>query len=297
VDLNTLRQFAAVARLEHLSRAAAELRVAQPSLSRSIARLEAELGAPLFDRAGRLQLNDTGRIFRDHVERALGELEAGRRAVAEAVRGGPGVVRLASETFLPLTGPLIAFKAEHPDVEVQLHQMAPDEMERALRAQEVDLCLASQPVVAPQAASAVVAVEPVWLATPPGHRLAGADAVSVEDLADEPFVTTRPGQWQRRLLEWLFADRNLEPRIVCETDEPAATFALVSAGLGVCLFPAIARGTRPDPGVAWAGIDHPHCNRTLSLHWPGGDRLPAAARLMRARILEWDWLGSRTPRG
>ncbi|MEU6249592.1 LysR substrate-binding domain-containing protein [Glycomyces sp. NPDC047010] len=291
MDLNTLRQFLAVARLEHLSGAAAELRVAQPSLSRSIARLEAELGAPLFDRAGRLQLNDTGRLFRDHVERAIGELEAGRRAVAESLSGVAGSVRLASETFLPLTGPLTAFTTAHPDVELHLHQMAPAEMERALLAQEVDLCLASQPVTALRTGSAVVAVEPVWLATPPGHRFAAAGRVSVEDLADEPFVTTRPGQWQRRLLDRLFADRNREPRIVCETDEPAATFALVSAGIGVCLFPDIARTTWTIPDVAWTAIDDPHCNRTLSLHWTDGDRLPAAARLMRAQILEWNWAG------
>src|SRR4051812_8467911 len=103
MDLTMLRQFLVVARLEHLSRAAGELRIAQPSLSRTIARLEAELGTPLFDRAGRLRLNDAGRVFRAHVERSLGELDAGRRAVAETVGEGFGTVRLASETFLALT--------------------------------------------------------------------------------------------------------------------------------------------------------------------------------------------------
>lgn len=289
MDLNALRQFLAVARHEHLSRAAAELRVAQPALSRTVARLEAELGTPLFDRAGRLRLNESGAVFRDHVERALGELEAGRRAVAQAASGGAGSVRLASETFLPITGPLAAFKAAHPEVDIRLHQMAPGEMERALRAQEVDLCLASQPVSAPRVASAVVHVERVWLATPPDHRLAGAPRVTIDDLADEPFVITGSGQWQRRLLDRLFADRNLEPRVICETNETAATYMLVSAGLGLSLFPAIARETLPDPGVAWAGIDDPHCNRTLSLHWVNDDRMPAAVRLMRSQITDWDW--------
>src|SRR3954471_18283841 len=100
VELNGLKQFLVVARLEHLSRAAEELRIAQPSLSRTIARLENELGTPLFERSGRLRLNDAGKIFRHHVERALGELDAGRRAVADATSHGFGTVRLASETFL-----------------------------------------------------------------------------------------------------------------------------------------------------------------------------------------------------
>jgi DNA-binding transcriptional LysR family regulator len=289
MDLNALHQFLTVAREEHLSRAAAELRVAQPSLSRTIARLEAELGTPLFHRAGRLRLNATGALFRDYVERALGELEAGRRAVAEAVDGGVGSVRLASETFLPLTGPIAAFRAAHPEVEVRLLQMAPHEMEQALRADEVDLCLASQPVSAPCITSEVVHVEQVWLGVPPGHSFEADAAVTIEDLVREPFVITRAGQWQRRLLDWLFADRSLEPRVVCEIDEPAATFALVSAGLGLSLFPEIARRSRPEPDVAWVRIDHPHCNRTVSLHWVSEERLPAAARLMRAQITDWNW--------
>ena len=148
MDLHTLRQFLVVARLEHLSRAADELRVAQPSLSRTIARLEAELGTPLFDRGGRLRLNDAGKLFRGHVERALGELEAGRRAVAEAAGEGAGTVRLASETFLTFTGPLAAYKRAHPDIEVELHQMPAAGMARALLAQDVDLCAASQPIPA-----------------------------------------------------------------------------------------------------------------------------------------------------
>ncbi|MGV9383997.1 LysR family transcriptional regulator [Nonomuraea sp. NPDC003707] len=78
MELNTLRQFLVVARLEHLSRAADELRIAQPSLSHTIARLESEGG------------------------------------------------RLASETFLTLTGPLAAFKRAHPSIEVALHWAAED---------------------------------------------------------------------------------------------------------------------------------------------------------------------------
>jgi len=128
MELSSLRHFLTVARLEHLSRAAEQLRVAQPSLSRTIARLESELGTPLFDRGGRLRLNDAGRLFREHVERALGELEAGRRAVAEAAGEGGGAVRLASETFLTLTGPLAADKRAHPAVEVELHWSPAEDM-------------------------------------------------------------------------------------------------------------------------------------------------------------------------
>nr|SBO97616.1 Transcriptional regulator, LysR family [Nonomuraea gerenzanensis] len=289
MDLNMLRQFVVVARLEHLSRAADELRVAQPSLSRTIGRLESELGAPLFDRSGRLRLNETGRLFRGYAERCLGELDAGRRAVAEAVSEGAGSVRLASETFLTLTGPLAAFKREHPDVEVGLHWTPAEEMARRLRAQEIDLCVASQPIHADGLESARLFDEPVGVGTPVGHPLAERAAVSIDELAGQPFVTARPGHWIRRLLDRLFAARGLTPKIVCESDEPSAIAELISAGLGIGLVPAFARRAAVRTAGVWVAVDSPDCRRTVTLYWGADSHLSTAARLMRGTITGWDW--------
>jgi DNA-binding transcriptional LysR family regulator len=289
VELNSLRQFLVVARLEHLSRAAEELRVAQPSLSRTIARLESELGAPLFDRSGRLRLNDTGKLFREHVERSLGELDAGRRAVAEVTREGGGTVRLASETFLTLTGPLAAYKRAHPSVEVELHWSPAEDMGRRLRAQDVDLCVASQPIHAEGLERAQLLDEQVGVATPLDHPLAGRTSVSVEDLADQSFVTARTGHWQRRLLDRLFTARDLTPKIVCEVDELSAIADLIAAGLGIGLVPDFARRTAPRAPLAWMPVDSPDCRRTLTLFWGADSHLSPAARLMRTTITGWDW--------
>ncbi|MFD9687831.1 LysR family transcriptional regulator [Kitasatospora sp. NPDC059088] len=289
MDLHTLTQFLAVARLEHLSRAARELRVAQPSLSRSVARLEAELGTPLFERGGRLRLNEAGHLFRGYVERALGELEAGRRAVAEATGEGLGTVRLASETFLAFSGPLAAFKRAHPGVEIELHQLTAVEMARQLRAQDVDLAVASQPIAVEGLESVRLLDEEVGLAVPLGHPLAGRAAVGVEELADQPFIAARPGHWQRRLLDRLFAGQGLVPRIVCEGDEAGAIAELISAGLGIGLVPALARRTATRLPLAWVDVDSPDCRRALTLHWPRGGRLPTAARLLRDAVADWDW--------
>ncbi|MGW3182979.1 LysR family transcriptional regulator [Kitasatospora sp. NPDC001119] len=292
MDLNTLAQFLAVARLEHLSRAAEELRVAQPSLSRSIARLEAELGTPLFERGGRLRLNAAGQLFRGYVERSLGELEAGRRAVAEAAGQGLGTVRLASETFLAFSGPLAAFKRGHPGVEVELHQLPARETARRLRAQDVDLAVVSQPITAEGLESVLLLDEEVGLAVAPGHPLAGRTAVGVDDLADQPFIAARPGHWQRRLLERLFAARGLEPRIVCESDEAGAIAELISAGLGIGLVPALSRRTATRLPLVWVGVDDPDCRRSLTLFWASDTRLPAGAIRLREAIAGWDWARS-----
>ncbi|NIK58971.1 LysR family transcriptional regulator [Kribbella shirazensis] len=292
MDLTALRQFVVVARLEHLSRAADELHVAQPSLSRTIARLEGELGTPLFDRTNRLRLNRSGVLFRGYVERALGELDAGRRAVAEATEQGSGSVRLAAETFLALTEPIATFKREHAGVDIELRQLPATDMPRRLRAQDVDLCVASQPVPAAGLASTVLLDEPVLLATHVDHPFAHRASVSLDDLADEPFVIARKGQWQRTLLDRLFAETGRTPRIVCESDEAAAIQELIRSGLGIGFNPDFARRMMPEYPVAMIPVDHPDCRRTLSLLWNADSNLTSAAQLLRTAIINWNWTGA-----
>src|SRR4051812_46560107 len=295
MELNSLRQFLVVARLEHLSRAADELHIAQPSLSRTIARLEGELGVPLFDRSGRLRLNDTGRLFRDHVERALGELEAGRRAVTEATGQGLGAVRLVSETFLTLTGPLAAFKRSHPAVEIELHWSPPEDMGRRLRAQEIDLCVASQPIHVEGLEARRLFEEEVGVAVPLDHSLAGRASVTISELADQPFVTARDGHWLRRLLDRLFASQGLTPKIVCESDEHSAIGDLISAGLGIGLVPAFARRSTTRAPLAWIPVDDPGSRRTVTLYRSTDSHLSTAAQLMRTTITDWNWTTDDPP--
>jgi len=293
MDLRTLRQFLVVARHEHLSRAARELRVAQPALSRTIGRLESELGTPLFDRRDRMRLNSSGTLFRDHVQRALGELDAGVDAVT--IAAGAGRVVLASESLLTFMRPLAAFKQEHPLVEVRLFQGSAAVMVQQARARDVDLCLMSQPVTTGDLEFQELINEPVLLAVPLDHPLAERSSVDVEALADEPFVTTRRGQWQRQLLDRLFAARGLSPRIVCESDEPAATAAMISAGVGVGLLPAVALREVPGVQLAWLAVNDPACTRTLSLAWPRAGIAPSAPQKLRDHLLGWDWAGTTPP--
>jgi DNA-binding transcriptional LysR family regulator len=283
VDLVSLRYFETVARLEHISRAAEELRVAQPSLSRVIARLEAEIGVPLFDRHGRrIQLNRFGAVFLRRVSRALTELDDARRELADAAGLERGMVSVACETSLPLTGLLRDFIADHPQADLRLFQLPLEPMRDKLLSGEVDLCIASQPLTGPGLrAHPLIEDEEVMLAVPAAHRLAPRERTTVAELADEPIVTTRRGYWQRSLVDKLFSAAGLEPNIVCEGDEPAATFGLIEAGLGVGLLPAVARASWPAPAVAWLHLADPQCSRTLSVVWHENTYLSAAARRFR----------------
>ncbi|MER5439771.1 LysR substrate-binding domain-containing protein [Streptomyces sp. NPDC002790] len=131
--------------------------------------------------------------------------------------------------------------------------------------------------------------EQVWLSVPPGHRLAARDSVAVPELRDEPFVISRPGHWQRRLLDLLFNRHSLSPRIVCEGDEPAATAMLVSAGIGLTLIPAVARTANVSAPIACVAVDDPGCRRTLTLHRVADSRQSTATRLLHHTLTTWPW--------
>ncbi|MFE0171314.1 LysR family transcriptional regulator [Streptomyces sp. NPDC059002] len=298
MDLLQLRYFQAVARYEHISRAAQELRVAQPSLSRTIARLEADLGTPLFDREGRrIRLNQYGAIFLRHVDRALSELDDGRRALRDARDTGLGRVGIASETLLTISPLLGSFRAAYPRADVRLYQSDAEEMDRQLRAGEVDFCVASQPLTGANLESIELAREEVLLAVPFGHWLDGRESVTIPEIADEPFVSTRRGHWQRALLDKLFAAEGLTPVLSCEGNEPAASQNMISAGLGIGLIPAMSRqaGTETPVPVAWVHVDAPGCSRVLTLVWNRDAYLSEAALRLREFITSRPLMTHRLP--
>ncbi|MDA3643746.1 LysR substrate-binding domain-containing protein [Saccharopolyspora indica] len=286
MDLLPLRYFQTVARHEHISRAAAELRVSQPSLSRTIARLEKELGVPLFDRQGRqIRLNSYGAAFLTRVDRALTELDDGRQELSDAAGPVRGSVSVASETLLTLASALVAFRAEHPDADVRISQSSGVEMLQRLRRGEVDLCLASQQVDDPDLETAEVLREEALLAVPVGHRLASRTSVGIAELAGEPVITTNGEFWQRELTDRLFATAGLRPNVVCEGNELAATTFLISLGLGVGLIPEMA--SRHELAmVSFVRIDAPDCYRTLSFAWRRHGYLSLAARRFREHATE-----------
>lgn len=282
MDLLQLRYFQAVARREHVSRAAEELHIAQPSLSRTVARLEAELGVPLFDRQGRrVRLNRFGIGFLRRVDRALAELDDAQRELADAAGLEHGSVAVAAETLLTLTDLLSSFIAEHPGVSFRLYQSTPPTMIRQLHTGEVDLCLASQPLHDTSLCAIELVREEVLLAVPPTHPLAKRKRTDLAALADEPFITTRPGHWLRTLADQLFANAGLQPTIACEGDEPAAIRPLINAGLGVGLLPIKSREATANPVVAWLHLNTLHAHRTLRLIWRQDSYLSAAAQHFR----------------
>ncbi|WP_329118141.1 LysR family transcriptional regulator [Streptomyces sp. NBC_01465] len=275
-----LAYFEAVARHEHVTRAAHELAVPQSTLSRAMVRLEADLGVALFARKGRtVSLTPAGRTFLTTVERALAEVERAADSVRADADPATGKVAfgflhtMGSETVPAL---IRAFRADHPGVRFQLVQNYGEAMLERLRAGTLDLCLTSPLPDAPDLVARRLDEQRLRLVVPDDHRLATRKRVRLSEAADETFVTLEPGYGLRRITDDLCTEAGFKPRIAFEGEEAETLRGLVAAGLGVALLPppAVAR-----PGVVELSVTGQRAVREIGVAWLDGhpDTPPVAA--------------------
>ncbi|WP_433268613.1 LysR substrate-binding domain-containing protein [Actinosynnema sp. CS-041913] len=261
----------ALSRDEHVTRAAEAVGVPQPTVSRWLAAMGEELGAPVVVRSGRrVRLTRAGRLLASAADRALGVMEAGHRAAVEEVDPSRGVVALG---FLHLLGRSLVpelvrgFRESHPGVRFRLVQGSRQSVLGQLSRGEVDLALVAPPPVDGRYSFAVVREEELVLVVPPGHRLAGRDAVRVAELAAEDFVVLERGYGMRQITDELCAAAGFVPRVAFEGQETETVRGLVAAGLGVALLPRA--------GVAGAHPGElslsPRAGREVALVWLAGD--------------------------
>jgi len=288
MDLLQLRYFRVVARVEHMTRAAEELCIAQPSLSKTIGRLEAELGVPLFDRRGRqLRLNRFGQAFLARVEPALGGLDEGRSEVRDLAGLARGEVRVAAAALHWLPDLVRGFLAAHPAVHVRLSQEPAREMRRQLDARNIDLYFSS---VRPDHAGIQwrpLRTQEILLVVPPGHRLAGRGSVPLREVAGEAVVIVKVGNELRDLMDGYCRQAGFALRVQCEADEPAAIRDFVAARLGVAFIPAGARSPEDGTADTWLRLTDPVCLHTLGLAWNDDHYLSQAARAFRQFVVAY----------
>ncbi|MFJ1993964.1 LysR family transcriptional regulator [Streptomyces asiaticus] len=275
-----LAQFAAVARHEHVTRAAQELGVPQSTLSRAMVRLEEDLGVSLFARRGRtVALTPAGRTFLRSVERALAEVDRAAESVRADADPAAGLVSfgflhtLGTET---VPGLIRSFRVDHPRVRFQLVQNYGEAMIERMRAGGLDLCLTAPVPDAPDLVARRLDEQRLRLVVPDDHRLAGRRRVRLAEAASELFVTLEPGYGLRRITDALCAEAGFTPRIAFEGEEAETLRGLVAAGLGVALLPPPAV---PRPGVAELTVTAPRAVREIGVAWLDGhpDTPPVAA--------------------
>lgn len=285
MELLQLRYFQTVARKEHMTKAAQELRIAQPALSKTISRLEEDIGVPLFDRhGGRIRLNSFGKVFLDKVEMALALLDEGRKEVAEMSGLEQGSIHLATSTLDRLSDALGEFLVLYPEVQFKITQASMEEMTHLVETGEVDMCFTALPIDRSDISAMPVLKEDVYLAVPQGHRLAGRKSIRLSELAEEPFIGYKEELPFQKMNDLFFQEAGIIPNFVCRVDEPTAIASLVRAGLGVAL---VGNCGGPNSPLHLLHIESPVCQRHFRIAWHEKRYLSLAARKFRDFLIEY----------
>jgi LysR family transcriptional regulator, transcription activator of glutamate synthase operon len=295
VSADDLRAFLAVAEAEHVTAAAARLHLSQPAVTRAVGRLEDQFGVRLFDRPGhRVRLNVFGRVLAGHAAKIVAQLDGASTDIAGLLDPHTGPVRIGFVRSLGtwLIPDLVqSFKAVEPGVEFQLRQGLSEQLAGQLLRGDVDLILTSPRPRLPEPVSwELLADERLELAVPAGHRLAARRRIRLAEVAAEPFVALAVISEFRELSDRLCREAGFSPAVAFEADDVATVRALVGAGLGIAILPALHQPVASG-GPATLAIAAQDAARPVGLAWIAGRQLPALAEAFR------DWLISSAPRG
>lgn len=291
VETDSLRWFQQVADGTTVTEVSELEAVTQSGVSRALARLEAAVGTPLLRRSGRtLRMTRAGAVFKRHVDALLHQLDDGIAAINQLIEPDTGTVALAFQHSLGtwLVPELLrSFRAAHPNVRFQLSQVRDELHSAALDDGQADLELGTRRPRDPAIHTRELALEPLRLALPRDHQLAGRPAVRLAEVAEEPFVGLRPASALRKLTDDLCDQAGFRPIVVFEGDDLSTVRGFVAAGLGVAVVPAPREGSPESASgpVVNREILDAGAVREISLMWSAERRLLPAAELFRQHVI------------
>ncbi|MFF0285301.1 LysR family transcriptional regulator [Streptomyces sp. NPDC005262] len=283
IEARHLRVLRAVAATGSFSAAARELGCTQPAVSQQMKALESSAGTPLLIRTGReMRLTQAGEALVRHASGILAGLTAAEEEIAAIAGLRAGRVRLVSfpsgsSTLVP--GALAALRAAHPGTRVSLVEAEPPRSVEMLREGDCDIALAfrygtsgaewDDLVVRPLLTDRLIGL------VPEGHRLSGADAVGIGELADESWIAGCP-RCRRQLVE-VCEESGFTPRIDFATDDYPAVIGLVGAGLGVAVLPELAIESVRPKGARTVTVEPAVEREIVALTLPDLAQVPAVA--------------------
>jgi LysR family transcriptional activator of glutamate synthase operon len=294
MDVRTLRWFQQVADGTTLTGIGEQERISQPGITRALHRLERELGATLLRRTGRtLALTPAGAAFRRHVDAALHHLDDGVAAVEQMLDPDTGTVVV---TFEPSLGTWLipdlvrSFRREYPDVVLDLRTKTEELVPGTGADSDVDLELSTLHPPSVSHAWRRLIGEPLQLVVAHDDPLAGAAGTTLADLADQPFVATRPGTLLRRQFDDLCRVAAFVPAVALVADDLATLHGYVAAGLGIAVAPpphasSVETGAPPAQALHRVAILDAGADREVGLSWPLGRRALPSAVLLREHVL------------
>ncbi|MCI3945914.1 Aromatic hydrocarbon utilization transcriptional regulator CatR (LysR family) [Pseudomonas syringae] len=276
MELRHLRYFRVVAETLNFTRAAEQLHLAQPPLSRQIQQLEDELGVALLQRTRPLRLTEAGRFFYEQTVQLLEQLS---RVCDDTQRIDQGHRRWLGIGFAPSTlygalPELIRRLRSDGGIELGLTEMVTLQQVEALKSGRIDIGFGRIQINDTAVVQKIIRQDPLVAVVPSGHHLLGA-AVSLEQLAQETFIlypgNVRPSYADHVL--GLFTRNDLKIRVAQMTNELQTAIGLVAAGIGIALVPASVQRLHRDD-IGYVPLLDPSATSPIIVSYRAGDSSP-----------------------
>ena len=269
MELSQLRYFLQVAERGNFTRAAEDLMISQPALSRSIQKLEEELGQPVFERKTRsLSLTDAGTLLQARARHVLSILDDTKAEITDDGRSGRirvGAIPTIAPYFLPEV--LRRFANEFPKATLIVQENTTDLLLKSCTQGEIDLAILALPVPAKYLEVEELFEEELFLVLPPGHPLADKPRIRPSDVEPFPFVLLDEAHCLSGNIVSFCRERAFQPVAVERTSQLAMVQELVSLSHGVSMIPAMARRLDQSDRRVYRSLSRPKPMRTIAVAW------------------------------
>ncbi len=269
MDILQLREFKTIAELQSVSRAAEVLHVAQPSLSRTIKTLEAELNISLFERTGRnICLNENGKILLKYTNDILHSIDQMKMELSHANFQNLSVMPInfyAASALMPYIAR--QFHSRYPHIKLQLFSQKSSDLKRGALGRIAVFASARQEE---NENATLLLTERILAAVPAAHPLSVRKELCLKELQKENIISCTRGVAIRDNMDYFFRQEGVKQTIFLECNEPSAIRDLVYSGFGISFFPEYSWGRLlSDANVVYIPIVHPACRRFLYITWGG----------------------------
>ncbi|WP_338451088.1 LysR family transcriptional regulator [Niallia oryzisoli] len=288
MEWHQLENFIAVAKYKHFTKAAQHQSISQPALSRSIIKLEQELGVPLFFRDGKIvRLTRYGDLFLKKAQQAQVAIQEGMEELQEKIAIDTGEISVA---FLHTLGPhlipnlIASYKKIYPNITFQLYQGANDYVLDQVEKGIADMCLSVPRMQNQRNESTVLRKEMLYVVVPKDHQLAGQTAVAFRSLQEEEFICFKKGFGLRYIFDEMCSYLNINPIITFEGEEAATVAGFVMKGLGIAVLPKISDIMFEN--LCFLEITDYFCQRSIALSTLSELTLSPAAKRFKAFVIE-----------
>lgn len=257
-----IRYFLEVANTKHITNSAKNLHITQPALTQAIRRLENDLGVPLFAAKGRnIVLTEYGKYLQKKLEPLMAQIDD----IPEQLKM---MVALESETIHMnvlaasslVMEAIIQYKKKHADINFQLHQNIESEL--------YDIAVTTKLFY--QAAddeNSFACAEEIYLAVPENRRYSGRTSICLPEVADEGFVSLLGSREFRYICDRFCQHAGFTPKIIFESDNPAAVKNMIAANMGIGFWPEFTWGSIENEPVRLLKIDDPVCQRDIIINY------------------------------